>query len=231
MTANWRQPPASVDSGPPAFAAAVPASGPESHWDVRKAVFAYLGVAIGGVVPPLAVYLLSRRRSAFARGHAAEALRVSCAVVLYGICALIIATMLALDSVEVALIIVAPLAFALWLVLVVFLVRAARAAGRGEPRQEFPGWLRVSPRPANPGDTAHAPGIPRTHGRTPGQDLIPANPGDNPRTPGQDLIPANPGDNPRTPGQDLIPANPGDTAHAPGIPRTHGRTPGQDLIP
>jgi Domain of unknown function (DUF4870) len=152
MTTNWRQPPAPAESGPPAVAAQVPAAGPGSRWDTRKAVLAYLGVAIGGVLPPLAVYLLSRR-SAFARGHAAEALRVSCAAVLYGLCALIIATMLALDSVAVALIIVAPLAFALWLVLVVFLARAARAAGRGEPRQEFPAWLRVSPRPAGPGGT------------------------------------------------------------------------------
>ena len=117
-------------------------------------MLAYLGVAVAGVVPPLAVYLLSRRRSAFARRHAAEALRVSCAAVLYGICALIIAAMLALDSVEVAAIVVGPLVLALWLIIVVFLIRAARAASRGEPPQEFPGWLRVSPRSASPGDTA-----------------------------------------------------------------------------
>jgi hypothetical protein len=167
MTANRRQPPAPVNSGPPVFGAGVRASGPESR-DVRNAVLAYLGVAIGGVLPPIAVYLLSRRRSAFARGHADEALRVSWAAAAYGICALIIAAMLALDSVEVALIVVAPLAFALWLVLVVFLVRAARAAARGEPRQEFPGWLRVSPRPASPGDTEPSRGHPGPMAGPPG---------------------------------------------------------------
>jgi uncharacterized Tic20 family protein len=129
---------------------------------VRLAEFSYLGVAIAGILPPLAVYLMNRRRSAFARQHAAEALRVAFATVLYAFCALIIATMLALDSVEVAVIVVSTLAVALWVVLVLFLVRAARAARRGE-RYEFPSWLRVSPRPASPGDNP----------RTPGQNLIP----------------------------------------------------------
>jgi uncharacterized Tic20 family protein len=120
--------------------------GPASHRDVRDAVLGYLGVAITGFVVPLVLYLVSTRRSAFARQNAAEALRVSWAVVLYGICALIIGGMLALDSVTVAVIIVGPLALAFWLVLVVHLVRAAREASRGEPPREFPGWLRVSAR-------------------------------------------------------------------------------------
>jgi hypothetical protein len=116
-----------------------PAASGASHRYVRDAELSYLGVAIAGVLP-------DRRRSAFARGHAAEALRVSAAVVLYGICALILAAMLALDSIEVAAIVVGPLVVALWLVVVSYLVRAARAAARGEPPHEFPGWLRVSPR-------------------------------------------------------------------------------------
>jgi uncharacterized membrane protein len=147
MTTNGRHPPGSVDSGPPAFAASpVPVpSGPASHRDTRDAVLAYLGVAIAGIFPPLAVYVMDRR-STFARRHAAEALRVSCAAALYGICVLILAAMLALDSIEVAAIVAAPLALAFWLVLVVHLVRAARAARRGEPPHEFPSWLRVSPR-------------------------------------------------------------------------------------
>jgi hypothetical protein len=154
MTTNRRHPTASVDSGPPTDPGPptpagdrIPAEpGPASHRDMRDAVLGYLGVAISGPVVPLEVYLVSMRRSAFARQHAAEALRVSWAVVLYGICALIIAGMLALDSVTVAVIIVGPLVLAFWLVLVVHLVRAARAASRGEPPREFPGWLRVSSR-------------------------------------------------------------------------------------
>ena len=148
MTTNRRHPTASADPGTPISAVGpVPApAGAASHRDTRDAVLGYLGVAVAGVLPPLAVYLVSRRRSVFARRHAAEALRVSCAAVLYGLCALIIAGMLALDSVKVAVIIVGPLVLAFWLVLVVHLVRAARAARRGEPPRDFPGWLRVSPR-------------------------------------------------------------------------------------
>jgi uncharacterized Tic20 family protein len=177
MTTHRQGPPGPVPhgpaaSGPPGLAAGIRAPGAPSRREMRLAQLSYLGVAIAGILPPLAVYLVSRRRSAFAREHAAEALRVAFAAVLYGICALIIATMLALDSVQVAVIVVSALALALWLVMVVFLVRAARAAGRGEP-YPFPHWLRVSPRPASPGDTADAPGIPQTHGRTPGQNLIP----------------------------------------------------------
>jgi uncharacterized protein len=154
MTTDRRGPPGPVQPapaqygpvapGPPGLAAEVPASLRPSRREVRLAEFSYLGVAIAGI-SPLAVYLMNRRRSAFARQHAAEALRMAFAAVLYGFCAVIIATMLALDSVEVAVIVASTLAVALWLVMVVFLVRAVRAARTGE-RYEFPGWLRVSPR-------------------------------------------------------------------------------------
>jgi hypothetical protein len=159
MTTDRPHPPAAVDTttapgaapladleAPVSTADPAPAASGASHRYVRDAELSYLGVAIAGVLPPLAIYLADRRRSAFARGHAAEALRVSAAVVLYGICALILAAMLALDSITVAAIVVGPLIVALWLVVVSYLVRAARAAGRGEPPHEFPSWLRVSPR-------------------------------------------------------------------------------------
>jgi len=146
-----------VAPGPPGLAAEVPLARRPSRREVRLAEFSYLGVAIAGIVPPLVVYLMNRRRSAFARQHAAEALRVAFAAVLYGICTVIIATMLALDSVQVAVIVVSTLAVALWLVLVVFLVGATRAARQGK-RYEFPSWLWVSPRPASPGDNPRIPG-------------------------------------------------------------------------
>jgi uncharacterized Tic20 family protein len=155
MTTHRRGPPGPVQpvpaqhgpvaTGPPGLAAKVPASRRPSRREVRLAEFSYLGVAIAGILPPLAVYLMNRRRSAFARQHAAEALRVAFAAVLYGICALIVATMLALDSVQVAVIVVSPLVSALWLVMVMFLLRAARAARQGL-RYEFPSWLQVLPR-------------------------------------------------------------------------------------
>jgi uncharacterized Tic20 family protein len=120
-------------------------AGWENHRAVRGAVLAYLGIPVAGILPPLWVYVRSRRHSAFARRHAGEALRVASAAVIYGICALIVGAMLALDSVKVAVIVVGPLALALWLAVVVFVSRAAYAASRDRPYQ-VPGWLRVSPR-------------------------------------------------------------------------------------
>ena len=102
---------------------------------MRDAVLGYLGVAITGFVVPLEVYLVSTRRSAFAHQHAAEALRVAWAAVLYGICALIIGGMLALDSVTVAVIVVGPLALAFWLVLV---VHPGPCGPHGLPEQSHP---------------------------------------------------------------------------------------------
>jgi uncharacterized protein len=121
------------------------ASGRPSRRDIRDARLAYLGIPLAGFIPPLWVYLASGRRSAFARRHAAEALRVSFAAVIYGVCVLIIAAMLALDSVKIAVAVVGPLALALWLVIVVLVIRAARAASQGR-MLKFPGWLRISPR-------------------------------------------------------------------------------------
>jgi uncharacterized Tic20 family protein len=147
MTTHRRDMPASADPPPrDGIAGRVPvASDMPSRPAVGAAMLAYLGVLVAGFLPPLVVYLVSWR-SAFARRHAAEALRVSFAAILYGICLLIIAAMLALDSITVAVIAAALLGLALWLVVAVWVARAAREARSGEPPLEFPGWLRVSPR-------------------------------------------------------------------------------------
>jgi uncharacterized Tic20 family protein len=144
MPSHRHQPPAPIEPDPPSVLSAQVQASPSCR-EMHSAGRAYLGVPIAGCIPPLWVYLVSGRRSPLARRHAAQALGVSCAAILYGICLLIVAGMLALDSVEVAVIVVAPLALALWLILVVFLVRAARAARRDQP-YDIPGWLRVSPR-------------------------------------------------------------------------------------
>jgi uncharacterized Tic20 family protein len=119
-------------------------TGTASHRAVRGAVLAYLGIPIAGFLPALAVYLVSWR-SSFAHRHAAEALRGAFAAVLYFLCLLIIGTLLALDSVVVAVIIAGSLVLALWLTMVVSAARAASAARQGQPYQ-FPGWLRVAAR-------------------------------------------------------------------------------------
>jgi uncharacterized membrane protein len=99
----------------------------------------YLGVPFLGFLAPLAFYLASRRAPEV-RWHAVQALNLWFTVLLYTICALIIGTMLALDTLGIALIIVTPLAIALWLVALRFLIRAAVMADRGD-RYQIPPWL------------------------------------------------------------------------------------------
>jgi uncharacterized Tic20 family protein len=72
--------------------------------------------------------------------HAAQAVNVWLTVTLYELSAAIIGAMLVLDSPRVALTVVVPLVAALWLTALVFLVRAAVAARRGQA-YSFPRWL------------------------------------------------------------------------------------------
>jgi uncharacterized Tic20 family protein len=108
--------------------------------DERWAIVSYLGVPFLGFLPPLAVYLIKRRTSSFVRQHATQALNLSITVILYNICALIVGGLLALDTVDVALVIMVPLLAGLWLVTLAYLVRAGTAASRGW-YSEIPGWL------------------------------------------------------------------------------------------
>jgi uncharacterized Tic20 family protein len=104
------------------------------------AMLAYLTVPFFGFLVPLAVYLMSRRRSQWLRAHAAQAVNVWLTGILYGLSALIIGAVLTLDSTHVALAVVVPLVIALWLTTVAFLVRAAGRARRGQT-YTFPRWL------------------------------------------------------------------------------------------
>ncbi len=106
------------------------------------AMLSYLGVIFLGFLAPLAIYLAKRGTSRYVRHHAARSLNLSITGTLFNLSALIIGGMLALDTVAVALIIVVPLATALWLTTLVYLVRAAIAADRGE-QAGIPGWLCV----------------------------------------------------------------------------------------
>jgi uncharacterized Tic20 family protein len=127
---------------PAALAPPVPAppalAPPALGRPARLAVLCYAGLFLGFLVP-LACYLASRRAPEV-RWHAVQALNLWITVVLYTLCALIIGAVLALDAAGVALIIVAPLAAALWLFALRFGIRAAVAAGRGG-RYRIPSWL------------------------------------------------------------------------------------------
>jgi uncharacterized Tic20 family protein len=112
---------------------------PASDVGARLAMLCYLSVPILGFFGPLVIYFASRRTPQV-RWHAAQALNLWITVLLYSVCALIIGAMLALDALGVALIIVTPLAAALWLAALRCLVRAALMASRGS-RYEIPAWL------------------------------------------------------------------------------------------
>ena len=126
-------PGAAPDVAPGPARAAVP---PGARW----AMLGYLTVPFFGFLVPLAIYLTSLRRSRWLRAHAAQAVNVWLTVLLYELSAAIIGAMLVLDSPRVALTVVVPLAAALWLTALAFLVRAAAAARRGEA-YTFPRWL------------------------------------------------------------------------------------------
>jgi len=133
-----REAPDPAALAPPVLAPPVLAP-PARGRPARLAVLCYAGAPFLGFLVPLACYLASRRAPEV-RWHAVQALNLWITVVLYTFCALIIGAMLVLDAVGVALIIVTPLAVALWLVALRFGIRAAVAAGRGD-RYRIPSWL------------------------------------------------------------------------------------------
>jgi uncharacterized Tic20 family protein len=116
-------------------AGATPAPGEE-----RLAALSYLGVPLLGPCLPLLIYLLGRRRSGYVRCHSAQGLNLSITMLLYGVSGLIAALMLALDSLTVALAVVVPLAAALWLVILGYVIVASASANRGGFRR-MPAWL------------------------------------------------------------------------------------------
>jgi uncharacterized Tic20 family protein len=111
--------------------------------DERLATLSYLGVPFLGPLVPLAVYLLRKRAPGYVRSHAAQALNLSITALLYTVCALILGTMLALDSLVVALIVALPLAVALWLTTLAYVIVAGSRANRGD-YYPIPAWLCAS---------------------------------------------------------------------------------------
>jgi uncharacterized Tic20 family protein len=106
-------------------------------------MLAYLGVPFTLCLLPLAVYLASLRNRRFARAHARVALSLSLATILYMCSALLIGGVLALDSAAVGTLVAVPLLVLLWIGVLVVVIRAARAADRGE-MYRLPRWLRMT---------------------------------------------------------------------------------------
>jgi uncharacterized Tic20 family protein len=115
-------------------------AGPDAAGDERWAMLSYLGVPFLGLPIPLAIRVTKGRRSGFVRDHAVQALNLSVTGLLYTFCVLLLGGILALDSLSVALVIAAPLAVALWVATLVYVVRAAAAASRGGYLQ-IPAWI------------------------------------------------------------------------------------------
>jgi uncharacterized Tic20 family protein len=128
----------------PAARPAAPVSPPDPQADDhRLAMLGYLGVPFLGPLIPLVIYLAKKRSSPFVRYHAAQAMNLSITALLYTICLLIVAAMLALDSIVLALIVGVTLVAALWLATLAFVIVAASHANRGR-RYRIPGWLCAS---------------------------------------------------------------------------------------
>lgn len=119
-------------------AGASPISGRDDRW----AMASYLGAIFFWLLAPLAIYLAKRKSSAFIRSHAAQAFNLAVTVTLFAVSGGIVGGLLALNSLKYALLIMGPVLFAFWIVVLVYLIRAASSASRGE-FYEIPGWLCV----------------------------------------------------------------------------------------
>jgi uncharacterized Tic20 family protein len=124
-------------------AGAPPAPVPADHAEAHRAMLAYLGVPFTLCLVPLAVYLTSLDGRRFARAHAAVALSLSLATILYTFSIVIVGGVLTLDSTAVGTLAGAVLLAVLWAGVLTVVIRAAAAAGRGEMYQ-LPRWLRMT---------------------------------------------------------------------------------------
>jgi hypothetical protein len=137
----WRYRPAAGGGRPWTEVPGEPAEGePVRDAEVALATFGYVVAAFLGPVIPLGVYLIGRRMSPFTRHHVAMALNLSLTGLLYAMCCLILGGVLLLDSISTALVVTIPIAFALWVCTVRYLIRGIGAANRGE-RTAAPAWI------------------------------------------------------------------------------------------
>ena len=108
--------------------------------EAQPAMLGYLAAIFLGPAIPLVLYLVGRRRSPFRRFHAATALNLSLTGLLYALCCLILCGLLLLDSLTLALVVAIPVALAIWLTVLKYLIRGIGAANRGE-RYDVPAWI------------------------------------------------------------------------------------------
>ena len=108
--------------------------------EVTFAAFGYLGAIFLGPVIPLVIHATASKGRPLLCYHAARALNLTVTGLLYGLCCLILGGLLLLDSLSVALIVVLPVGFLIWVSMLRHLIRGVVAANRGE-RYEMPNWI------------------------------------------------------------------------------------------
>ena len=116
----------------------------ERH-DELWATVSYAAAVVTWLIAPLAVYLTQGRRSEFVRQHAAQAFSLTLTVTVFAVSGAIIGGLLSLDSARDALYVMGPVCFVFLLIAAWYLVRAARAASRGE-FYRLPAWLCIKTR-------------------------------------------------------------------------------------
>jgi uncharacterized Tic20 family protein len=119
---------------------AEPPEPPPEPGDERLATISYLGVPFLGPLVPMTIYLTRKHRSGYIRYHSAQALNLSITTLLYTLCILILGSMLALDTVVLALSVAVPLLVALWLATLGYVILVGSGANRGDYHQ-IPAWL------------------------------------------------------------------------------------------
>jgi hypothetical protein len=118
--------------------------GPQPSWgESFFSTASYAGAILTGPVVPLLVYLAARNASGYVRTQSAQALNVTLTVLLYAISGSIVGLLLSFDSPVAALAVMLPVAGAVWLTMVVHLVRGASAAVYGDFRK-IPAWICAS---------------------------------------------------------------------------------------
>jgi uncharacterized membrane protein len=121
------------------------AAGSAGH-DELWATVSYAAAVVTWLIAPLAVYLIGGRRSEFVRRHAAQAFSLTLTVTVFAISGAIIGGLLSLDSGRDALLVMGPVYVVFLLLVFWYLVRAARAASRGE-FYRVPAWLCIQALP------------------------------------------------------------------------------------
>jgi uncharacterized Tic20 family protein len=111
--------------------------------DDRWAMACYVGAIFFWLLAPMFVYLIKRKQSLFVRTHAAQAFNLTLTATLFALSGGIVAGLLALDSPKAALFIMGPVLLAFWIVVLVYVIRAASSASRDE-FYEIPGWICVT---------------------------------------------------------------------------------------